>query len=140
MKLFTISVIMKTGNTLVSNINIRQNITYVESSLNESREVTTSKRRNNHVDLDEISKLPTKKKQLNKQDEETESDDDSNSNRSENEEDDTSDVTQDNADLKSYFLEICNFVDLHKRLSQDMDKICANDRLFWNAWETCQTL
>ena len=70
MQLFTISIITTTGDTRVSNRNSRRNINNVESSLNESREVTASKRRNNHIELDEISKLPTKKKRLNKQDEE----------------------------------------------------------------------
>ena len=69
-----------------SNTNSILNITNVESNRNKSREVTTSKLRNNHVDLDAIQKLPTKKKRLNKQDEEMESDNDSNSNRSEKEE------------------------------------------------------
>ena len=61
MQSFTISLIMKTVNTRVSNKNSRQNITNVESSRNEYREITTSKRRNNQIDLDRISKLPTKK-------------------------------------------------------------------------------
>ena len=60
---------------------------------------------NNHIGLDDISKLPPKKKRLDKQDEEMESDDDSNSNRSENEEDVISDANLHNTDLKSYFLE-----------------------------------
>ena len=58
-------------------------------------------------------------------------DDDSNSNRSENEEDKMSDVNPDNTDLKFYFLENWNFSGFYKRLAQDMDKICANDRFFF---------
>ena len=76
MQLFTISVIMITGNTRVSNMNSKRKITDMESGRDEHREVTTLKLRNNHIDLDRISELSTKKKLLNKQDEETESDDD----------------------------------------------------------------
>ena len=120
--------------------------TAVKSSVNESRQVTPSKRKNNRFNLKEIEELPTKRKRLSSKqqevlstDSEEDSDDDSrnsNSSESEKEEDAISDVTPDNTDLKSYFLENWDLSDFEKRLVHDMaDKVCTNDRSFFGMCE-----
>lgn len=127
-----------TSNKRKSN-RLNKNSTNAASSVREYREVTHQKRNNNHINLDEIVKLATKKKRLSNncngnQGKEMELDDNSNTDCSEsNEEDAMSDITPNSTDLKLYFLENYDMPNKEKRLVNDMDRICtnqSNDRSF----------
>ena len=115
--------------------------TAVKSRLNESQQVTTLKRKKNRFDLKDIENLQTKRSRLSDTEDSSNDDHDSNSSENLEEEDAISDVTPDNTDLKSYFLENWNVNDFQKRLVHDMaDKVCTNDRTFFGMCEAIMKL